>query len=145
MLNPNNFETSMGIDINNFNLLHPREAEKVIDVREGPNHTLIFITDDGREIIWNCFTNRIEPLAKSDLKTIDIYQIEDNDWNKIFGKKLKKKMREIGMTQSTLASLTNIAPASISQYCNGDIMPTAIKLVKIARALKCNVDELINF
>lgn len=145
MLNPNNFETSMGIDINNFNLLHPREAEKVIDVREGPNHTLIFTTNDGREIVWNCFTNRIESPAKSDSKIIDIYQIEDTDWNKIFGKKLKKKMREVGMTQSTLASLTNIAPASISQYCNGDTMPTAIKLVKIARALKCNVDELINF
>ena len=64
---------------------------------------------------------------------------------KEFGRRLKARMEEFEMTQTELSKLTGIAQPDISVYISGKIVPSAITVVKLARALNMTTDELINF
>lgn len=144
MIDPKDFGSSIAIDINNFNLMCPHEAYDVVGVRRGNKDTLIFTTVDDNEIIWNCYTNRIE-IPKNNSELSDLNEMDEDSWNKIFGKRLKQQMMSVGITQATLSRLTNITQSTVSKYCSGEVIPTAMNLVKIARVLKCDVNDLVNF
>ena len=56
---------------------------------------------------------------------------------------LKKFRIENNLKQEDLAKLANIDRTSISRYESGRQMPSAENLQKLAKALKCTVDELL--
>lgn len=56
---------------------------------------------------------------------------------------LKRVLKEKGMTQNELAKLSNVSTTAISRYCNGDRVPNADILCRMASALNVSVDVLI--
>lgn len=51
------------------------------------------------------------------------------------GARLAVLLREHGMSQKELAEATNLTPAAISRYINGERVPRAITLAALAKAL----------
>lgn len=66
-------------------------------------------------------------------------------WRAKFAKKLFSKMYEIGITQAELSRATGINIQRVNRYTLGDITPSAIDILKIAKVLECTVNELIEF
>lgn len=62
-----------------------------------------------------------------------------------FKNRLNARMSELGLAQKDICKLTGISAPYISQLMNGDHVPRADMVVKLARALKMSTDELINF
>ena len=51
------------------------------------------------------------------------------------GARLTALLRERGMSQKELAEATNLTPAAVSRYVNGERVPRAITIVALAKAL----------
>ncbi len=51
------------------------------------------------------------------------------------GAKLTILLRERGMSQKELAEATNLTPAAVSRYVNGERVPRAITIAALAKAL----------
>ena len=52
------------------------------------------------------------------------------------GARLSALLRGRGMTQKELAEATNLTPAAISRYINGERVPRAITIAALAKALE---------
>ena len=71
--------------------------------------------------------------------------MRDQEWNREFSRRLRCKMNERLIKQKALCELTDISQPSMSKYMKGFQVPNSYELHKIARALECSTDELINF
>lgn len=67
---------------------------------------------------------------------------DDQKWKLRFARNLYRKMCMAGYTQEELAQETSISTATMSRYMNGTAMPTVHKLMKIADALNCTLNDL---
>lgn len=60
----------------------------------------------------------------------------------IFASRLTLLLRQRGLSQKDLAESTGLTPAAISRYVNGERMPRAIVLAKIAKTLGVQTEDL---
>ncbi|MBQ6591701.1 MAG: helix-turn-helix domain-containing protein [Solobacterium sp.] len=60
------------------------------------------------------------------------------------GKKIRRRRKELNMTQEELAGAVYVTPQAISQWENGRTLPDIYKIPLIAEALKMNKAELID-
>lgn len=63
--------------------------------------------------------------------------------NMTIGKRVRARREEIGINQTELALMTKLSQTCISELENGKYNPKATTLVKISRALRTTVSELI--
>lgn len=69
--------------------------------------------------------------------------ITDEDCREAFAINLAEMMRTKGFGQATLAECTGLSSAMISKYLNRKSTPTLTNLLKIAHALDCHPDQLM--
>lgn len=60
-----------------------------------------------------------------------------------FGSRLRRLLRERGMSQSDLARATDTSVASVSRWCTHERTPRYAQLVAVREALGCTWDELM--
>ena len=70
---------------------------------------------------------------------------DEEKWRIAFSLRLYRTMRMRGFTQDELAWRVGVSVGSMSNYVNGVRVPSIYTIRKIAKELKCSVDELINF
>lgn len=63
----------------------------------------------------------------------------------IFGKRLKKIRKEAGITQKELADKIGVSRTTIAGYETEGKEPSYDNLIKIARALNCSLDVLLDY
>ena len=51
--------------------------------------------------------------------------------------------KELGYTRKDLAKLLNCSNANVSNWLNGKVCPSLYYVVKFAKLLNCNVEDLI--
>ncbi len=59
------------------------------------------------------------------------------------GKQIKKRRKDMGITQEQLANYLNVNPSHISNIETGRAHPSLSALINIANYLKCSVDSFI--
>lgn len=57
---------------------------------------------------------------------------------------IKAARLKAGMNQETLAKAAGVSRVSIARYESGERVPDVVTAAKIARALGCKVDDLID-
>lgn len=67
------------------------------------------------------------------------------EWDKKFSIALHNKMCSADMTSCQLANHTGISESCINRYLRCEILPSGINCVKIAAALNCDVNSLLDF
>lgn len=73
-------------------------------------------------------------------------KIEEKKWLKEFSRRLKKRMKELKMSQYELSERTGIAQPTISRYTTAHAStPSATNVLRIARVLDMDVCDLIDF
>lgn len=71
--------------------------------------------------------------------------ISDDEWKRIFSRKLYDRMCIIHITQEQLAEEIGVSQVMVSKYMNGKAIPSCTTLRRIARALRCSTSELMNY
>ncbi len=61
----------------------------------------------------------------------------------LFASNLRGIMRQQGMTQMALSISVGTSPSAVSLWCHGRSVPYATTLKRIALALRCTTDELL--
>lgn len=70
---------------------------------------------------------------------------DEKQWKTHFAKELYRRMKIAGMTQSDLAWESGVSQSAISGYMNEGVAPTVYKAMQLAKALNCNLHDLIDF
>ena len=71
--------------------------------------------------------------------------ITEKEWRKIFSKRIRGRMHNLGINQNELADKIGVTPAAISRYLRGSRTPKVDVIVKMSKVLGCSTDHLINF
>lgn len=102
---------------------------------------------DGRVVVYNALLDSYHLFLNKD-EYVHTYT-EPAGYERTFRFKFARSFYELlaksGMTQDDLACETDINSATISRYMNGEVTPSAFNVYKIARALGCSIEDLINF
>lgn len=59
--------------------------------------------------------------------------------------KLKALRISKNLTQSALSELADVSQSKICEYESGKVIPRVDAVMKLARALQCTLDELMDF
>ena len=74
-----------------------------------------------------------------------VREMTEGIWKYRFGRRLCRKMEFAGLGREALSERTGISRGMISNYLNGKALPNAYNLEKLAQALGCTIDDLLNF
>lgn len=59
------------------------------------------------------------------------------------GSRIKKKRKELHLTQTKIKELTGISSGNMSDYENGRVLPSALAIVSLSKVLNCSTDWLL--
>lgn len=115
---------------------------------------IIVVRTDGGAVhydnIFKCYTykdsaNELESFLEFDESKYDREIDYKNAWSLNFAKKLYVKMIKAGVNQVALSDRTSLSQSSIAGYVNGIKIPTIYNAKKIADALGCTLNDLVDF
>ena len=120
-----------------FKTMFPAIARDVVHSEYSPSTGELHMTlKDGSMISYD--------QASRTMMTLKCDELQDDNFQFEFAKRLADKLASTGMTQSELSDITGISRQSIGRYINGSAIPTIPNLIAIARALNCSTSELID-
>jgi DNA-binding XRE family transcriptional regulator len=109
-----------------FDFYFPYIARDTVEFIDQGEFEFMVTLRDGSVIIFDWFD-----------KTIRNYEPGKNP----FGTRLRKIMRNRGITQLALSDMTGIRAPLISLYVNGRTVPSFYTAEKIAKTLNCSLDD----
>lgn len=127
--------------LDRFKQLFPWWSDAITNCRPKNLHSIRVTLSDGKRVDYNFRTDTVRYVTTIDIS--DIEEITDEECRNVFAANLAEMMRTRGFTQTELAIRTGLSSAIISKYLNGKAIPSIANLKKIARALDCHYDELL--
>ena len=105
-------------------------------------HAIRITLRDGRRIDYNGRTKTYHEVREYHTAKPD--EVTDEACREIFASNLAEIMRLKGFGQSELSQRTGLSTAAISKYLKQKATPTITTLEKIAHALNCSREELLD-
>lgn len=96
---------------------------------------LLIYLDDGDMMLYDPLEDTCRSIPK------DSRSMTELECNKEFAARLRNAMRRNRCSQQQLAVRTGLTQSAISNYLTGRRMPSFYIIDKIAKALRCSVDE----
>lgn len=121
---------------------HPYMEKELEDWRPRGEWGIRATLKDGSEYDYNISTNTIRRVVDHSMPKIE--DVTEERCRASISYHLIELMAVKGFSQNTLSEYTGLSKGSINNYINGTATPSAIALVKIARALDCTVADLID-
>ena len=122
--------------LRNFEMIDPSAAARMVGYEMPDKFSLIITLDDGRKILYDDLLDTTRYLnLYPDSMTEEEIMME-------FRYRLRHAMSVRGFNQIRLSEETGIPVSMISRYLTGDNIPSILKVIQIAKALKCSLDEL---
>ena len=131
-------ESYLNYGLNCFKQNYPQFAYRIDSWFASGLDEITVILDDGEKIAYDIKSERLYKIVNDD-------ECTDEEFGKLLSDRIKHEMMSRQMTQKFLSQSTGIPQSSISEYINGRKIPSALVLKKIARALRCSVNELLWF
>ena len=121
---------------NNFKLHFPVTAKLTEAYRQTGLFDLTIKLMDGTAVIYDDLERSIRKLP------LDCFKMTEKECRREFGLRLCKLMKIKNVTQQDLSEMTGISRVTINKYINGKANANFYNADKIAKALKCSMDEL---
>lgn len=130
--------------VREYKLWYPTFYERTVDCVINGYHLLLAILDNGTKLEFCSLDNTLREVT-------NIYNFEsedamsDDDYRKAVGDRIKTLLRDRSMKHETLAEMVGVSRQSMSMYINGRTLPNVRIIRRIARALNCDVRDIIDF
>lgn len=118
-------------------------AEQAVEYRPKHEHSIRVTLDNGDNVDYNIRTDSFKYNSANDKEKIGPKDISDSECRNTFAYNLVDRMRTKGFGQASLAEKTGLSTATINKYINKLATPTITNLIRIAKALDCDVEDLI--
>lgn len=128
--------------LNDFIRYRPDLADKIRSYKPKHLHAIRITLNNGRQFDYNGRTKTYREVREYYDTTPD--EVTDDMCREIFASNLAEIMSMKGFGQPELSERTGISTASISKYLRKKATPTITNLEKIAHALNCSRDELLD-
>lgn len=119
---------------------YPELAEEMVDWYPSAQFEIAIKLRNDCRYVYNMLTK----VAYNTYDPDEDYELSDEEWKRIFSKRLDDKLRIMHVTQTELAEMTGISQVMISKYITCKAIPSCTNMRKIARALKCSTGEFMN-
>lgn len=119
----------------NMQSYYPFLSERMASYKKVGPYELIVKTNDGETILYDDVNHSIRRLPR------DSNNMTEQEVSVEFRQRLRRLMTQQGVSQLELSELTGIPQSTISNYLTGKFLPGFYNMDKIAKALKCSVDE----
>jgi len=63
--------------------------------------------------------------------------------NNMVGQRIKKRRKELNITQTQIKEQTSISSGNLSCIENGKYLPSAVALIELSKVLKCSIDWIL--
>ena len=126
----------------NFRMYYLSECKGAVDwYPSGPTEITVKFSDGSRLIYEdvNKTVRWIHDLYKRPLERTE------TEWKQDFSRRLKRIIRMRSMTQLELSARSGIPAPTISLYTTGRSVPSLYAASKLAAALDCSINELMDF
>ena len=130
-------DITFDILMNNLKISYPKLYDTIEYAYVYPIGCLTFIDYYGNKYLYNDVKNKIRKLPNISECLTNEFLLKD------FAERFKMYMHYRGYNLTRLAQATGIAQPHLSNYVNGNTMPSVLTLKKIAAILNCRVDDLI--
>lgn len=132
-----------------FKSRYPDLAADVTDWYPSGRNEITMLYVDKTKFTYNSYSDAVRVIYYGDeterFGVVDGEPVGEEAWRASFARRLRIKMREARMTQTDLSNKTGIALSTISRYLsNGEILPSAYNVLKLADALGCSTSDLID-
>lgn len=131
-------------EMREFELMCPNVVNHIINCYETKDRRIIAELDDGSAVEYDLVLQSSRSAMNIDILTRKRHPATEEAWRKLFARNLWRMMRYKGFTQVDLSEDTGISNSSLTYYTTGATTPSAYKILLIARALGCSVDELVD-
>ena len=111
--------------------------EDLVRVEKLNEYEILFEFKDGRKKVYDSMLHSYRGFYPED------YELTDDDWKRSFKIRLYSIMKHRQITQEELAEKVGTSQTMITRYATGRCVPSVVMLAKIARALRCSVDDLL--
>lgn len=125
-----------------FKQLCPHLAKDVVEYRPKHMHAIRVTLRNGEKIDYNIQTNSYRYINQPTIAGPN--DITDADCREAFAYNLAEAMVTKGIGQALLAERTGLSSACISKYLHKKSTPTITQVEKIAHALGCHRDDLLD-
>ena len=121
----------------------PMWANEAVSYRPKHMHAIRVILRSGDSVDYNYKTGSYQYHQAGYLSSVTPDDVTDDNCREIFATNLSEFMHTRGIGQAVLSERTGLSSAMISKYLNRKSTPSITNLKKIARALDCHFDELL--
>lgn len=101
--------------------------------------------DNGEAVVYDGLFRTYRLYRSSAAVFEPVCPSREDQWRKEFSNRLYRQMALSGHTQDSLAYAAGISLGSVNRYLNQASTPNAWNIVRLARALDCDVGYLIDF
>lgn len=123
--------------MHNLKTSKPKLYESIEEAYIYPVGCLTFMDCYGNKYLYNDAEDRLRKLPNNSECLTNEFLSRD------FAERFKMYMHYRGYNLTRLSQATGIAQPNLSNYVNGNVMPSVLTLKKFAVILKCRVDDLI--
>lgn len=120
-----------------FSRRFPNMANQVVSYEEVNDTTIFIILNDGCQMKYYSDSGSFRVLKD--------YDGSKEDWSKHFANNLIDMMNYRGVDQVYLAERSGISQQSISNYMSCKGIPSGYAIDRLAKALHCDISDLISF
>ena len=124
-----------------FIMRHPDWAENVAGYKPKHLYAIRITFKNGEQIDYNIRTRSYREVHEYFVNDPD--DVTDESCREIFAANLAEMMRSKGFGQPELSARTGLSTATISKYLRKLATPSITNLEKIAHALNCDRDDLL--
>lgn len=121
---------------------HPYMEKELVEWSPRGEWGIRITLTDGSEYDYDVITNGIRKVINHRMSGME--DITEERCRASISYHLVELMALRGFSQNTLSEYTGLSKGSINNYINGTSTPSATALRKMARALDCNITDLLD-
>lgn len=109
-----------------------------------PDLLKVTYVDDGSWILYDDVLKSVRYISTHKANQVRSGRLRPNAWLYSFSILFNRALSKHHVTQREVSERSGLSERIISEYSNGSTAPSVYKLYKLANAIGCNPDELIN-
>ena len=121
----------------NFKMHFPLDANKAVYYEPIGYDCLEIKLNNGGVVIYDDYNRSIRDLPG------DSSEMSEAEFRREFGYRLRRIMEHKHVVQAELSERSGIAQCHISEYINGKRTPSSYTLGKLAKVLRCDINDFI--
>lgn len=124
-----------------FLMYYGSDTVRIINWEPAGKREILVYYEDGSKARYDSMTKAVYNIRP---RSYEGEFIDDDIYTKRFAWKLRTEIYSSGLSRDEICERTGISNAALSGYMNGNNLPTASRICKLAKVLKCSVTDLLN-